>query len=40
MQNKLYIKNKKLKTTILIKKDYISNFIKNIAKKMKKYFVF
>ena len=33
MQNKLYIKNKKLETSILIKKNYISNFIKNIAKK-------
>ncbi len=33
MINKLFIKNKKLKTTILIKKNYISKYIKNIAKK-------
>ena len=33
MQNKLLIKNKKLKTEILIKKNYISKYIINIAKK-------
>ena len=39
MKNKLYIKNKKLKTSILIKKNYISKFIKNIiAKKNEKVF--
>ena len=38
MQNKLLIKNKKLKTSILIKKNYISKFIKNIAKKNEKVF--
>ncbi|GIR47674.1 MAG: 3-dehydroquinate synthase [Alphaproteobacteria bacterium] len=38
MQNKLSIKNKKLKTSILIKKNYISKFIKNIAKKNEKVF--
>ena len=38
MQNKIYIKNKKLKTSILIKKNYISKFIKNIAKKNEKVF--
>jgi len=38
MQDKLYIKNKKLKTSILIKKNYISRFIKNIAKKNEKVF--
>ena len=38
MKNKLFIKNKKLKTSILIKKNYISKFIKNIAKKNEKVF--
>ena len=38
MQNKLLIKNKKLKTSILIKKNYISTFIKDIAKKHEKIF--
>ena len=38
MQNKLLIKNKKLKTSILIKKNYISKFIKKIAKKNEKVF--
>ncbi|MDC3112430.1 3-dehydroquinate synthase [Pelagibacteraceae bacterium] len=38
MQKKIYIKNKKLKTSILIKKNYISNFIKSIAKKNEKVF--
>ncbi len=38
MQNKLFIKNKKIKTEILIKKNYISKFIKNIAKKNEKVF--
>ncbi len=38
MQNKLFIKNKKLKTEILIKKNYISKFIKNIAQKNEKVF--
>ena len=38
MQNKLYIKNKKLKTSILIKKNYISKFIENISKKNEKVF--
>ncbi len=33
MNNKIYIKNRKLKTSILIKKNYISKFINNIAKK-------
>ena len=33
MHNKISIKNKKLKTEILIKKNFISKFIKNIAKK-------
>ena len=36
MKNKLFIKNKKLKTEILIKKNYIYKFIKNIAKKKRK----
>ena len=31
MQNKYLIKNNKLKTKILIKKNYISNFIKKLA---------
>ena len=38
MQSKLSIKNKKLKTEILIKKDYISKFIENISKKNEKLF--
>ena len=38
MQKKLYIKNKKLKTSILIKQNFISNFVKNIAKKNEKVF--
>ena len=38
MQKKMYIKNKKLKTSILIKKNFVSNFIKNIAKKNEKVF--
>ena len=38
MKNKLLIKNKKLKTTILIKKNYVYNFIINIAKNNEKVF--
>jgi len=38
MQNKLLIKNKKLKTEILIKNNYIYKFIKNIAKKNEQVF--
>ncbi len=38
MQNKLLIKNKKLKTSILIKRNYIARFIKNISKKNEKVF--
>ena len=38
MKENLYIKNKKLKTSILIKKNHISKFIKNIAKKNEKVF--
>ncbi|MDC3074999.1 3-dehydroquinate synthase [Pelagibacteraceae bacterium] len=38
MKNKLLIKNKKLKTTILIKKNYIYKFINNIVKKNEKVF--
>ena len=38
MQNKLYIKDKKLNTSILIKKNHIANFIKNIAKKNEQVF--
>ena len=38
MKNKLFINNKKLKTSILIKKNHISTFIKNIAKKNEKIF--
>ena len=38
MQSRLSIKNKKLKTEILIKKDYISKFIENISKKNEKLF--
>tara|TARA_B100000575_G_scaffold248321_1_gene214175 strand:- start:852 stop:1919 length:1068 start_codon:yes stop_codon:yes gene_type:complete len=40
MQTKLSIRSKKLKTEILIKKDYISKFIKIIAKKNEKVFCF
>ena len=36
MQNKYLIKNKKLKTEILIKKNYIFKFIKNISTKNEK----
>ena len=38
MQKKIIIKNKKLKTSILIKKNYISKFIEVIAKKNEKVF--
>ena len=38
MQKKIYIKNKKLNTSILIKKNFISKFVKNIAKKNEKVF--
>ena len=38
MQNKLAIKNKKLNTEILIKKNYISKFIIKIAKNNEKVF--
>ena len=38
MKNKLIIKDKKLKTTILIKKNYIYKFIINIAKNKEKVF--
>jgi len=38
MQTNLFIKNKKLNTSILIKKNYISTFVKNIAKKNEKVF--
>ncbi len=38
MENKIYIKNKKLKTSILIKKNYISKFINDIAKKNERVF--
>ncbi len=38
MQNKIIIKNKKFSTSILIKRNYISNFIKMIAKKNEKVF--
>ena len=38
MQNKLFIKNKKLNIKILIKKNYISKFIKNIVKNNEKVF--
>ena len=38
MQNKLLIKNKKLRTSILIKKNFISSFIKKIANKNEKVF--
>ena len=40
MSSNLYIKNKKLNITILIKKNYISKFIDNIAKKNEKVFCF
>ena len=38
MQTNLLIKNKKLNTSILIKKNYISTFVKNIAQKNEKVF--
>ena len=38
MQSKLSINNKRLKTSILIKKNYISKFINNIAKNNEKVF--
>ncbi len=38
MQNKLSIKNKKLSTSILIRKNYVSKFIRNIAKNNEKVF--
>tara|TARA_B100001057_G_scaffold140248_1_gene139902 strand:- start:236 stop:1306 length:1071 start_codon:yes stop_codon:yes gene_type:complete len=38
MQKKININNKKLKTSILIKENFISKFIKNIAKKNEKVF--
>ena len=38
MKTKLFIKNKKLKTSILIKKNYISKYIEVIAKKNEKVF--
>ena len=38
MQNKLLIRNKKLKTEIIIQKNYISKFIENIARKNEKVF--
>ena len=38
MPTSLFIKDKKLKTSILIKKNYISTFVKNIAKKNEKVF--
>ena len=38
MQKRINIKNKKLKSSILIKKNFISNFVKNIAKKNEKVF--
>ena len=38
MQKKININNKKLKTSILIKKNFISKFVKNIAKKNEKVF--
>ena len=38
MQNKLFIKNKKLKTKIFIKRNYVSKFIKNVAKNNEKVF--
>ncbi len=38
MQNNLFIKNKKLNTSILIKKNYVSTFVKKISKKSEKVF--
>ena len=38
MQDKLYIKNKNLKTEIFIKKNYIPTFIKKISQKKEKVF--
>ena len=38
MKTNLFIKNKKLNTSILIKKNYISTFVKKIAKKNEKVF--
>ena len=38
MHNKSSIKNKKLKTEILIKENFISKFIENISKKNEKVF--
>ena len=38
MQKKININNKKLKTSILIKKNFISKFVINIAKKNEKVF--
>ena len=38
MQKKIQIKNKKFKTSILIKKNFISDFVKNIAEKNEKVF--
>ena len=38
MQTNLFIKNKKLNTSILIKNNYISTFVKKIAKKNEKVF--
>ena len=38
MQNKLSIKNKNLKTEIIIRKNYISKFIESIANKNEKIF--
>ncbi len=38
MQNKSFIKDKKLNTSILIKNNYASHFIKNISKKKEKVF--
>ena len=39
MQTNFIIKDKKLNTSILIKKNYISTFVKKLQKKMKGYFV-
>ena len=38
MQTDLFIKNKKLNTSILIKKNYIATFVKNIANNNEKVF--
>ena len=38
MQNNFFIKNKKLNTSILIKKNYISTFVNKIAKENEKVF--